>query len=179
MWSRRRGRPFIVLGPGQMEESNSGQLLTGTEGLDDTDADGWPDLVDTCPFFPNPDQGGNSDGDLLCDEEDPCRFFTNTLPLVISGPSGIPDECLCGDFDGDGFHSVTDAATINECASFVRFDCVSERDEVDGRIDGFYSATDASLVSRVATEIDPAYTLTCGRRPEGTCDSGTGVPCLP
>ncbi len=121
--------------------------------------------------------GGDTDGDTLCDDQDPCKFFSNTLPLVISGFSGIPDECLCGDFDGDGFHSATDAAAVNDCAAFLTFDCVSERDEVAPPIDGFYSATDADLINRVAAFIDPVHALTCGRRPEGTCGGDTGVPC--
>ncbi len=121
--------------------------------------------------------GGDTDGDTLCDDQDPCKNFANTLPLVISGFSGIPDECLCGDFDGNGSHSATDAAAINACAGFVRSDCVSERDEVAPPFDGFYSATDAALVNRVAAFIDPAYALTCGRRPEGTCGVQTGVSC--
>ena len=124
------------------------------------------------------DKGGNSDGDILWDDQDPCKFFTNTLPLVINGFSGIPDECLCGDFDGDGFHSATDAAAVNDCAAFISFTCVSERDEVAPPIDGFYSATDADLINRVAAFIDPAYTLQCGRRPEGTCGGMTGVSCF-
>jgi sugar lactone lactonase YvrE len=122
--------------------------------------------------------GDDTDGDTLCDDEDPCKHFANTLPLVISGFSGIPDECLCGDFDGDGFHSATDAAAINDCAAFIRFDCVSERDEVAEPFDGFYSATDADLVNRVAAFLDPAYTLKCGLRPEGTCGGDTGVSCF-
>ncbi len=121
--------------------------------------------------------GGDTDGDTLCDDHDPCAFFANSLPLVISGFSGIPDECLCGDFDGDGRHSSTDAAAINQCAAFLRFDCVSERDEVDGRIDGFFSSTDASLVGAVSAFSKPAYTLICARRPEGTCGGDTGVSC--
>jgi PKD repeat protein/streptogramin lyase len=150
----------------------------GCAETSDADGDLICDACDNCPFFPNPGQSGNSDGDLLCDEEDPCKFFTNTWPLVISGFSGIPDECLCGDFDGDGFHSATDAAAINDCAAFVRLDCVSERDEVSEPIDGFYSATDADLVNRVAAFLDPAYTLKCGLRPEGTCGGETGVSCF-
>jgi hypothetical protein len=129
--------------------------------------------TDTCA-----DKGGDSDGDTLCDDEDPCKTFANTLPLVISGFFGIPDECLCGDFDGDGFFSATDAAAINGCAAFTRFDCVPERDEVAEPLDGFYSATDADLVNRVAAFIDPAYALKCGRRPEGTCGGDTGVSCF-
>ncbi len=139
----------------------------------DSDLDGIANTCDACPNDPENDV----DGDGLCGDEDPCKFFTNTLPLVISGISGIPDECLCGDFDGNGSHSATDASAINQCASFTRSDCVSERDEVDGNIDGFYSATDASLVNRVASFMNPAYTLTCGRRPEGTCGEQTGVSC--
>ena len=123
------------------------------------------------------DKGGDSDGDTLCDDDDPCKTYPNTLPLVSSGFAGIPDECLCGDFDGDGFHSATDASAINDCAAFISFDCVSERDEVAEPIDGFYSATDADLVNRVAAFLDPAYTLTCVRRPEGTCGGGTEVSC--
>ena len=123
-------------------------------------------------------KGGDMDGDTLCDTEDPCMHFANTLPLVSSGFSGIPDECLCGDFDGDGFHSATDASAINDCAAFLRFNCVSQRDEVAGPIDGFYSATDADLVNRVAAFLEPAYQLTCGLRPEGTCGGATGVSCF-
>ncbi len=92
--------------------------------------------------------------------------------------SGIPDECLCGDFDGDGFHSATDAAAVNDCSAFLRSDCVSERDEVAPPIDGFYSATDADLINRVSSFLDPAYALICGRRPEGTCGGDTGVACF-
>ena len=162
------------------------------EGVDNTDVvfktevtscpidlvNGGPDCFTGDPPDPCADQGGNSDGDLLCDDEDPCKFFTNTLPLVISGFSGIPDECLCGDFDGDGFHSATDAAAVNDCAAFLRFDCVSERDEVAPPIDGFYSATDADLINRVSSFLDPAYTLACGLRPEATCGGDTGVSCF-
>ncbi len=126
------------------------------------------------------DAGGDTDGDTLCDNEDPCRLFKNTLPLVISGFSGIPDECLCGDFDGDGFHSATDAAAVNDCAAFLNFDCVPERDDVTPPFppDGFYSATDADLINRVSAFVDPTYALKCARRPEGTCGGDTGVACF-
>jgi hypothetical protein len=129
--------------------------------------------------------GGDTDGDTLCDDEDPCKHYANTLPLVRSPFSGIPCECLCGDFDGDCFHSATDAAAINDCAAFIRFECVSERDEVTGPCaggvcinDGFYSAMDADLVGRVSAFLIPAYALQCGLRPEGTCSGLTGVPCF-
>ena len=131
------------------------------------------DLTEFCDAF-----GGDTDGDTLCDDHDPCASFANSLPLMISGSSGIPDECLCGDFDGDGRVSATDAVFINACAAFLRSDCVSGRDEVDGNIDGFLSSTDAKLVGAVSGFSKPAYTLTCGRRPEGTCGGDTGVSCF-
>ncbi len=123
-------------------------------------------------------KGGDTDGDTICDAEDPCAHFANTLPLVISNFSGIPDECLCGDYDGDGFHSATDAAAINDCAAVIPFDCVAERDEVTFPFDGFYSATDADRIARVAAFLGPVFQLTCGLRPEGTCGGATGVSCF-
>ena len=121
--------------------------------------------------------GGDTDADTLCDDQDPCKNFANTLPLVVNPFSGIPCDCMCRDYDGDCFHSATDAAGINDCAALLRFDCVSERDEVAAPVDGLYSATDADLVNRVGAFIDPAYTLTCGLRPEATCGGTTGVSC--
>ncbi len=158
-----------------------GTLDAGEECDDNNNVscDGCSEFCEDESLFPD------SDGDEIVDGCDACKFFFNTLPLVISGFSGIPDECLCGDFDGDGFHSATDAAAVNDCAAFISIDCVSERDEVTGLCsdgvcinDGFYSATDADLINRVAAFIDPAYTLTCGRRPEGTCGGDTGVSCF-
>ncbi|TDI96535.1 MAG: hypothetical protein E2O73_12905 [Deltaproteobacteria bacterium] len=64
-------------------------------------------------------QGGAADSDTLCDDEVPCRSFANTLPLVISNFSSTPDEYLCGDFDGDGIHSATDADLIHCVSSFL------------------------------------------------------------
>lgn len=128
-------------------------------------------------FAPAPEPV-DTDGDTLPDAEDPYVFFPNTLLLVRSAFSGIPCECLCGDFDGDCIHSATDAAAVNGCVAFIRFDCVSERDEVAPPINGFYSATDASLINRVAGFVDPAYTLECGLRPKGTCEGDTGVSCF-
>lgn len=148
----------------------------GTAGFNGIESDN----LFVIQIVPDPcvDLGGDTDRDTLCDDEDPCKFFPNTLPLVISDTfHGIPDECLCGDFDGDGFVTATDAAAINECAAFLRFDCDPYRDEVDGNFNSWFSATDADLVNRVATFLDPAYLLTCRRRPELTCGGMTGVRC--
>jgi hypothetical protein len=173
------GPQSLIAMTGETAPGQRAFIWHGAERPDDPDTDAWPDLIDICPFFPNPAQDGNSDGDLLCDDEDPCRFHTNTLPLDRNVFSGIPKECMCGDFDEDGFHSATDAALINDCAAFISFGCVPERDEVDGNIDGFFSATDAELVNCVAAFACPAYILTCELRPEGTCGGLTGVSCSP
>ena len=119
---------------------------------------------------------GDTDGDTLCDNLDPCKHFANTLPLVISNFVGIPDECFCGDFDNN--HTLTggDSQAINQCAGFVRFDCDLTRDDVDGN--GVLTGNDAARVNRVAGFLDPAYLLTCSRRPEATCGGETGVACF-
>ncbi len=124
--------------------------------------------------------GGDTDGDTLCDDEDPCVAFANTLPIVQREPfSQIPCECLCGDHDGTCTFSATDAAAVNDCSAFIRFDCNSERDDVTGPpYFGDYSATDADLINRVSGFLNPAYTLQCGRRPEGTCGPEIGVSCF-
>jgi len=142
------------------------------------------ELSDTTPAIlaslpaggPCDDLGGDTDGDTVCDDEDPCMHFANTLPLVISNFVGIPDECFCGDFDNN--HTLTggDAQAINQCAGFVRFDCDLTRDDVDGN--GVLTGNDAARVNRVAGFLDPAYKLTCSRRPEGTCGGATGVSCF-
>ncbi len=66
---------------------------------------------------------------------------------------------------------------LSDCAGFISFDCVLARDDVDGN--GFLTGGDVDRVNRVAAFIDPAYALTCGRRPEGTCNPTAGVPCEP
>ncbi len=119
--------------------------------------------------------GGDTDGDTLCDDGDPCEHYANTLQLV-RGSTGIPHECLCGDFDSNHFLTGGDAQAINQCAGFVRFDCDVSRDDVDGN--GFLTGNDAARVNKVAGFVDPAYLLTCPRRPEATCGGATGVSCF-
>ena len=60
----------------------------------DTDGDGVPDLIDNCPFTPNPDQtdsGGVGTG---------------------SPPDGIGDACQCGDVNNDGIVDGIDSGLI-------------------------------------------------------------------
>ena len=60
----------------------------------DADGDGRPDVIDNCPFEPNPDQldrGGIGGG---------------------SAPDGIGDACQCGDVSGNGVVTTADSLII-------------------------------------------------------------------
>ena len=116
------------------------------------------------------------DGDTLCDAEDPCKSFPNTLPLQINNFFGIPDECFCGDHDGNHVLTGGDAQAINQCAGFARFDCDMDRDDVDGN--GVLTGGDAKIVNNVAGFAEQAYRMVCPWRPEGTCSQASGVPCV-
>ncbi len=124
--------------------------------------------------------GANADGDDLCDPADPCISFANSLPLADANLDGIPNECQCGDFDGDGFLSAGDLGPMFGCAPGAAFPtdpavCAAKlaagvgKGEADG--DGFYSAADVGLTFSAipgAAFPAPAYSLRCPARPEGT-----------
>jgi hypothetical protein len=107
--------------------------------------------------------GGDSDGDQLCDAEDPCPSYPN-VSLVDSNGDGIPNECQCGDANGDGIISSTDLVPMNLCASNSS---LCDQSLVDANGDGITSSTDIVPTNLVANGA-PAYTLRCARRLEGT-----------
>jgi hypothetical protein len=108
--------------------------------------------------------GGDTDGDLLCDDVDPCMFFANTPGAADTNLDGIPDECQCADANGDGIISSTDLVPMNLCASN---NSLCDQSLVDANGDGITSSTDLVPTNLVASGA-PAYNLTCERRPEGT-----------
>jgi hypothetical protein len=108
--------------------------------------------------------GGDTDGDLLCDDVDPCMFFGNTPGAADTNLDGIPDECQCADANGDGIISSTDLVPMNLCASNSS---LCDQSLVDANGDGITSSTDLVPTNLVASGA-PAYNLTCERRPEGT-----------
>ena len=122
---------------------------------------------------------GDSDGDTLCDNIDPCDSYPNTLPVNGGGdtdPNGdrnndnVPNECQCGDANGDGQINNGDAFIIATCASPAG--CNAQAFDVglgDANNSGTWQNGDAfSVAFSAAPGGPPNYTLTCPRRPEGT-----------
>jgi len=126
------------------------------------------------PLFANPRDvtvaptcfgaGGDTDGDLLCDDVDPCMFFANTPAATDTSGDGIPDECTCADADGNGFVTSTDLVSINLC---VQNNSLCDQTQIDTNNDGATTSVDVVGANVVANGA-PVYTLTCERRPEGT-----------
>ncbi len=77
---------------------------------DDLDGDGFPNDVDTCPTFYNPDQGGpcdDFDSDGVLNEDDNCIFVWNPDQTDSDG-DGIQGDACEVDTDGDGENNDTD-----------------------------------------------------------------------
>ena len=110
---------------------------------------------------------GDTDADLLCDDEDPCPIFANGLPIVDSNGDGIPNECQCGDANGDGELQFADAFQIAICAG-PGGNCTADPSLADTDNNGQLQNGDAFLLaSTVNPGGPPAYLLTCARRPSG------------
>jgi hypothetical protein len=132
----------------------------------------------------------DSDGDTVCDEDDPCDFYPNTLPINGGGPTdpngdangdGIPNECQCGDTNGDGFLLSNDASSIFACGGDP-LGCATAPPDADlpphdpnktygglwdTNLDGFLLSNDASAIFGLPG-LGEEYKAQCGRRPEGT-----------
>ena len=72
-----------------------------------------------CIFrIPDGAGAGDWDGDCLENAEDLCPAWPQTdLGQLDSNGDGTPDECQCGDANGDGFIGEADAAFIELCVS--------------------------------------------------------------
>ncbi|MFA5423311.1 MAG: DUF1349 domain-containing protein [Phycisphaerae bacterium] len=72
--------------------------------LDDSDADGYPDVIDNCPGLYNPDQN-DVDTDGFGDVCDNCPFTHNTDQNDVDA-DGIGDECECAAANLDGINPI-------------------------------------------------------------------------
>jgi hypothetical protein len=120
------------------------------QGAADADADGIPDVVDPCPSF------------------------ANASPLQDGSGDGIPDDCQCGDSNGDGRINALDSRRVKQCAAGLRDDCGPELADANG--DGRINALDARRIEQTVVELRQSWELTCARRPEGTSPPGSPAP---
>ena len=149
----------------------------------DTDGDTIPDIADPCPRFANtlPINGGGSCDAVPPDKPDPNADCNN---------DGIPNECQCGDTNGDGKLLSNDAAAILGCGNDP-FCVVAPPDadlsphDINKTYGGLWDTNyDQRLLSNDAAAIlqlpnlGQAYRARCGRRPgDPNAPPGlTGVP---
>lgn len=171
------GGPQMLLGmTGESSPGRRDFIWHGTERPDDPDADGWPDLIDNCPTLSNPDQA-DDDTDRIGNPCDACPEWPNALPLQDRNGDNIPDDCQCGDFNGDGFLTGSDARSINKCStgSLPEEQCPMDLLDVNG--DGELTGSDARNVNKGSTGSLETYELTCPRRPSGEPPPDLALAC--
>ncbi|RZI82259.1 MAG: hypothetical protein EOP38_16555 [Rubrivivax sp.] len=144
----------------------------------DVDGDGIGDTCDNCSVVFNPDQidrdhnglgdvcnclgGSDSDGDHICDAKDLCRGLAQKdITQADTDANGIPDECECGDVDGNGHVNSVDARLIQRCV-VGEIGCAPLCD-VNG--DNKCNTTDARVIQQVAVGKFKASQLFCRFRP--------------
>ena len=125
--------------------------------------------------------GGDSDGDKLCQDEDPCPSFANTLPanigMILNEPNGdanldgIPNECQCGDVNRDGVLANGDLVVAFQCVANDPFaqspPCSEQIFKGDTDNSGTWNNGDLVRIFTVFSGPNPSYGLTCSARPEG------------
>jgi hypothetical protein len=88
------GGPQELLGmTGEIGPGQRAFTWHGAERPDDPDTDGWPELIDICPFFPNSAQEDHG-------------------AIASDPPDGIGDACQCGDVNDDGIVNNLDVLTF-------------------------------------------------------------------
>jgi len=109
------GDPLLgTLGPVRVGElvanaSGAGDLTVVGEGTIDT-------LLSKNPVSGTlASAGPDGDVDTLCDIEDPCPVFANAIPVVDTDGDGLPNDCQCGDYNGDGLRGFDDATCAGQC----------------------------------------------------------------
>jgi hypothetical protein len=127
--------------------------------------------------------GGDADSDKLCQDEDPCLIFPNTLPaaipFVLGTPNGdlnadgIPNECQCGDPNGSGGYEADDLFQVFECQTTdpeaLQPLCAGRIIKGDANNSGRWEADDLFRIFGAQTGTTfQGFELTCSVRPEGT-----------
>jgi hypothetical protein len=122
----------------------------------DTDGDGIWDGDDNCPFFPNP--GQEDSGGL------------NTIE-----PDGIGNACQCGDVNGNGSVSTTDATLIKRSVAglspYYSVEGMLFPGNCDVNGNGVCNTTDGTIVKRNAVRMSPCAPGVSVRH--GSCDGPT------
>ncbi|MCG8314082.1 MAG: dockerin type I domain-containing protein [Pseudomonadales bacterium] len=118
----------------------SGKVTVPEATIADDDGDGVSNEMDNCPTIANPDQA-DSGG------------------LDSAVADGVGDACQCGEVNGDGLITGTDAVLIQRFLLGLPPAITSERCDVSG--DGLCTNTDAVLIQRALLGLPPGLQQRC------------------
>ncbi len=125
--------PYIMIGETDFDKS-LGYLKVFIKNNSDKDNDGMPDLVDNCPSIPNENQ------------------------LDTNGDD-IGDACQCGDMNGDGVITNSDAILIKRYLLNLSSPFNAALCDVNG--DGLCTNTDAVMIQRSVLGLPPEVDQSC------------------
>jgi hypothetical protein len=152
----------LVFNPSQ-EDGDQNGLGNCCDGGCVTDPNGEGCVECACPQL-----GGDSDGDGICSDADPCPLWQNALPLVDTNGDSIPDDCQCGDSNGNGLVTSSDARIIYQCSTGSLSEEQCPLDLLDVNNSGRLTSTDLRWVNQAVVGIRQTWELRCPRRPSGT-----------
>jgi hypothetical protein len=109
---------------------------------------------------------GDSDGDLVLNQDDNCPYVPNTGQSDADG-DGNGDACECGDSSGDGFINTLDSRLIELCVD-AQIPCVPLCDTTG---EGTCDVLDAFQIQLFAVGSIPKQSLDCAQR-----QASSGLP---
>jgi hypothetical protein len=121
--------------------------------------------------------GGDTDGDGICNDIDACPEWANALPLKDTNGDDIPDDCQCGDFNGNGFLTALDVRNIIKCSTGSLPPEQCPMDLLDVNLSGDLTGTDARNINKGSTGSLQTYELRCTRRPSGQAPPDIWAAC--